>query len=141
MTALQDSMTALQGSMTALQGSMTALRWSALAIRCSSALPLHRATPPACLQPACANHPIMPSVHRVAPASRLLPTSHACLASSVFHSAASVLQISSRFTHDAVRQRDRVYVANTGEGKVLELAFPSMQLVRALLNGVERLRG
>ncbi|PSC71222.1 green algal specific Aspartyl Asparaginyl beta-hydroxylase [Micractinium conductrix] len=42
------------------------------------------------------------------------------------------VQISSRFTHDAVRQRDRVYVANTGEGKVLELAFPSMQLLREL---------
>lgn len=42
------------------------------------------------------------------------------------------VQIDSRFTHDVVRRGDRVYVANTGEGKVLELAFPSMRPIRNL---------
>ncbi|KAL4458606.1 hypothetical protein ABPG75_013471 [Micractinium tetrahymenae] len=36
------------------------------------------------------------------------------------------VQLPSKFTHDAVRRRDRVYVANTGEGRVLELSFPAM---------------
>ena len=40
------------------------------------------------------------------------------------------LQVSSKFTHDAVRRRDKVYVCNTGEGKVLELALPGMTPVR-----------
>ena len=37
------------------------------------------------------------------------------------------VQIPSHFTHDAVRVRDRVYVADTGGGAVRELAFPSMR--------------
>lgn len=39
------------------------------------------------------------------------------------------MQLPSKFTHDAVRRRDRVYVADTGEGKVLELGFPAMEAV------------
>lgn len=39
------------------------------------------------------------------------------------------MEIPSRFTHDAVRRRDKVYVADTGDGKVLQLKFPSMEVV------------
>ena len=39
-------------------------------------------------------------------------------------------QLGSRFAHDVVRRRDRVYVASTGDGRLLELSFPGMQLVR-----------
>ena len=35
--------------------------------------------------------------------------------------------IPSHFTHDAVRQGDKVYVADTGGGGVRELLFPSMR--------------
>ena len=35
-----------------------------------------------------------------------------------------------RFAHDAVRQGDRVYVASTGDGAILELAYPSLSVVR-----------
>lgn len=38
-------------------------------------------------------------------------------------------QLDSAFTHDAVRRRDRVYVASTGDGRVLELEFPGLHLV------------
>jgi hypothetical protein len=38
-------------------------------------------------------------------------------------------QIPSRWAHDAVRRRDRVYVASTGDGRVLELALANMTLV------------
>lgn len=39
-------------------------------------------------------------------------------------------QLDSTFTHDAVRRRDRVYVASTGDGRVLELEYPSLNPVR-----------
>lgn len=42
------------------------------------------------------------------------------------------VQLGSRFTHDVVRRGGRVYVANTGEGNVLELSFPSMKPIRSL---------
>jgi hypothetical protein len=38
----------------------------------------------------------------------------------------------SRFTHDTVRRRDRVYAANTGDGKLLELSFPGMAVLREM---------
>ena len=41
------------------------------------------------------------------------------------------MAIDSRFTHDAVRRRGAVYVADTGRGRVLELSLPDMALVRA----------
>jgi hypothetical protein len=37
-----------------------------------------------------------------------------------------------RFTHDAIRVGDRVYVCNTDGGAILELQYPSMQLRRTL---------
>ncbi|PRW60120.1 serine threonine- phosphatase 6 regulatory ankyrin repeat subunit B-like [Chlorella sorokiniana] len=40
-------------------------------------------------------------------------------------------QLDSAFTHDAVRRRDRVWVASTGDGRVLELSYPSMDPVQA----------
>jgi hypothetical protein len=40
-------------------------------------------------------------------------------------------RLASRFTHDAVRRRDRVYVADTEGGAVRELAFPSLRELRA----------
>lgn len=40
------------------------------------------------------------------------------------------VEVPSRFTHDAVRRRDKVYVCSTGTGAILQLAFPSMELVR-----------
>lgn len=39
------------------------------------------------------------------------------------------MEIPSRFTHDVVRSGDRVYVADTGNGAVLELDFPGLKLV------------
>ncbi|GIL81892.1 hypothetical protein Vretimale_1469 [Volvox reticuliferus] len=42
------------------------------------------------------------------------------------------VRIESRFTHDAVRRGDRVYVANTEGGEVQELHFPDMKLVRGM---------
>ncbi|GIL43818.1 hypothetical protein Vafri_1420 [Volvox africanus] len=42
------------------------------------------------------------------------------------------VRIQSRFTHDAVRRGDRVYVANTEMGEVQELHFPDMKLVRGM---------
>ena len=51
------------------------------------------------------------------------------------------LQISSKFTHDAVRRRDKVYVCNTGEGKVLELALPGMTQVRQWADAAQWMRG
>jgi hypothetical protein len=41
------------------------------------------------------------------------------------------VRLASRFTHDAVRRRDRVYVADTEGGAVRELAFPSLHELRA----------
>jgi hypothetical protein len=41
-------------------------------------------------------------------------------------------KIPSRFTHDVVRSGDSVWVCNTDEGKVLQLRYPSMELVRTL---------
>jgi len=40
--------------------------------------------------------------------------------------------ISSRFTHDTVRHGNRVYAADCGEGHILELEFPSMQVLRRM---------
>lgn len=36
--------------------------------------------------------------------------------------------LASRFTHDTVRYGDKIYVADTGEGHILQLKFPSMML-------------
>ncbi|PNW88504.1 hypothetical protein CHLRE_01g032400v5 [Chlamydomonas reinhardtii] len=44
----------------------------------------------------------------------------------------SRVRIKSRFTHDAVRRGDRVYVANTEGGEVQELQFPSMKKLRSM---------
>lgn len=38
-----------------------------------------------------------------------------------------------RFTHDAVRRRDKVYVTDTAEGRVAQLRFPGLELVRSVL--------
>ena len=40
--------------------------------------------------------------------------------------------IPSRFTHDTVRHGNRVYAADCGEGHILELEFPSMQVLRRM---------
>lgn len=40
-------------------------------------------------------------------------------------------QLDSAFTHDAVRRRERVFVASTGDGRVLELEYPSLSLLQA----------
>ena len=40
--------------------------------------------------------------------------------------------LASRFTHDTVRHGDKIYVADTGEGHILELKFPSMMLERRM---------
>ena len=40
--------------------------------------------------------------------------------------------IPSRFTHDTVRYGNRVYAADCGEGHILELEFPSMQVLRRM---------
>ena len=42
------------------------------------------------------------------------------------------IPLASRFTHDTVRTKDRVYAADTGDGQILELEFPSMQLLRRM---------
>ncbi|GLC58284.1 hypothetical protein PLESTB_001341600 [Pleodorina starrii] len=42
------------------------------------------------------------------------------------------VKIHSRFTHDAVRRGDRVYLANTEGGEVQELHFPDMKLLRSM---------
>lgn len=39
------------------------------------------------------------------------------------------MEIPSRFTHDVVRSGDKVYVCDTGNGRLLEYDFPSMTLV------------
>jgi hypothetical protein len=39
------------------------------------------------------------------------------------------VRLPSRFTHDLVRTQDRAYVCNTGQGQIIELEFPSMNLV------------
>ncbi|KAG2501830.1 hypothetical protein HYH03_000329 [Edaphochlamys debaryana] len=44
----------------------------------------------------------------------------------------SRVRIHSRFTHDAVRRGDRVYLANTEGGEVQELRFPSMKKLRGM---------
>ena len=41
-------------------------------------------------------------------------------------------QIYSKFTHDTVRHNDRVYVADCGEGSIIELEFPSMDEIRRM---------
>jgi hypothetical protein len=41
------------------------------------------------------------------------------------------VEIPSRFTHDVVRSGDKVYVADTGNGRILEYGFPAMTLVGA----------
>lgn len=40
--------------------------------------------------------------------------------------------LQSHFTHDTVRRGNRVYVANTGDGQVLELEFPTMRELRRM---------
>lgn len=40
------------------------------------------------------------------------------------------VQVPSRVGHDMVRAGDRVYVCSTGDGSILELSYPDMQLVR-----------
>lgn len=37
-----------------------------------------------------------------------------------------------RFSHDAIRIGDTVFVCNTGKGSILQLAYPSMTVVREL---------
>ncbi|KAG2444762.1 hypothetical protein HXX76_001506 [Chlamydomonas incerta] len=44
----------------------------------------------------------------------------------------SRVRIKSRFTHDAVRRGDRVFLANTEGGEVQELQFPSMKKLRSM---------
>ena len=39
------------------------------------------------------------------------------------------VEIPSRFTHDVVRADDKVYVCDTGNGRILEYDFPAMTLV------------
>jgi len=41
-------------------------------------------------------------------------------------------QIPTRFTHDAVRSGDHVYLADTGNGRIVVLAYPSMDVVKHL---------
>jgi hypothetical protein len=41
-------------------------------------------------------------------------------------------RLPTRFTHDAIRVGNTVYVCDTGEGKVVELDFPSMSVKRIL---------
>jgi len=40
------------------------------------------------------------------------------------------MKIPSHFSHDAIRLHNKVYVASTGSGEVLQLGFPSMQVER-----------
>ena len=42
------------------------------------------------------------------------------------------VSVPSRFTHDTVRFGNRVFAADTGEGHILELEFPSMKLLRRM---------
>ncbi|GAX82193.1 hypothetical protein CEUSTIGMA_g9621.t1 [Chlamydomonas eustigma] len=42
------------------------------------------------------------------------------------------VRVPSRFTHDAVRRGDQVYLCNTDEGSVLQLSYPSMSVVKSL---------
>ncbi|GFR39810.1 hypothetical protein Agub_g302, partial [Astrephomene gubernaculifera] len=44
----------------------------------------------------------------------------------------SRVRIHSRFTHDAVRRGDRVYLANTEGGEVQELRYPDMKKLRSM---------
>ncbi|KXZ44217.1 hypothetical protein GPECTOR_71g578 [Gonium pectorale] len=44
----------------------------------------------------------------------------------------SRVRLESRFTHDAVRRGDKVYVANTEGGEVQELSFPTMKKLRSM---------
>lgn len=37
-----------------------------------------------------------------------------------------------RFSHDAIRVGDTVFVCNTGKGSILQLSYPSMTVVREL---------
>ena len=48
-----------------------------------------------------------------------------------------------RFAHDAVRLGDRVYVASTGDGTILELTYPSLSVVHRhqLFTAAEHLNG
>jgi hypothetical protein len=45
------------------------------------------------------------------------------------------VEIDSKFTHEVVRVKDRVYVCDTGNGRILELEFPSMKQVRGRSGG------
>lgn len=44
----------------------------------------------------------------------------------------SKVQINSTFAHDAVRRRNKVYIASTGEGQVIEMSFPEMTVIRTM---------
>ena len=48
----------------------------------------------------------------------------------VLHIAASTPPDACRFTHDAIRVRDKVYACNTDGGAILELQYPSMEVLR-----------
>jgi len=37
-----------------------------------------------------------------------------------------------RFSHDAIRSGDKVFVCNTGKGSILQLSYPSMLVVNEL---------
>lgn len=43
-------------------------------------------------------------------------------------------KLNSRFTHDAVRAGDRVWVCNTEAGEVQELAYPGMNMVGTMIS-------
>ena len=40
------------------------------------------------------------------------------------------MDLPTRFAHDAVRRRGKVYVCSTAAGRILEYDFPSFKLVR-----------
>jgi hypothetical protein len=42
------------------------------------------------------------------------------------------VKINSHFTHDVVRSKGRVYIANTGKGEIIEMKFPDMTQVRSM---------
>ncbi|WIA37366.1 hypothetical protein OEZ86_014294 [Tetradesmus obliquus] len=42
------------------------------------------------------------------------------------------VQLPTRFTHDAIRMGERVYVCSTGDGSILELSYPGMKLLRKM---------
>eukprot|EP00892_Ulva_mutabilis_P008031 jgi/Ulvmu1/55/UM001_0058.1 len=48
------------------------------------------------------------------------------------------VQLASRFTHDAIRRHDKVYVCNTGEGSILQLSYPSMAEIGRLRTFTQR---